>query len=107
MATKTLGTSATTSLTAVLFSYAPATLSDADLATVCQAIRSQDNVAHPRAQQIGVGGFSREGILYLPDNRGSIIVRPGDYIAVDTNSSSGWPIVIPANAITNGPWTHS
>lgn len=107
MATRTLGTTAQTSLTAINFSPSPATLSDADLATIVQAILSDTNTAHPIAQQIGAGGFSRQGVLILPDNRGAIIVKPGDFVGVDTSAGVGWPILVSANAIANGAWTHT
>ncbi len=42
-------------------------------------------------------------LLYVP-NRGVLQVFAGDYIGVD---STGWPILISANAMLNGPWTHS
>lgn len=42
-------------------------------------------------------------LLYIP-NRGVLQVFLGDYIATD---STGWPILISANAMANGPWSHS
>lgn len=103
MATKTLGTSATTTLVAVSFSHAPATLSDADLATINQDILDDLNVAHPQAQLIGTGGFVRAGLLYVP-NRGVLKVFDGDYVGVDPN---GWPILVSKNSIAGSGWTHT
>ena len=102
MATRTLGTNATTSLTAVL--YLPgynSGIAAADMATINNAIKSQLNVANPQA---GGSYFTSEGVLYLPDQQGMIRVNPGDFVGVD---SSGWPIVVSKNAIANGPWTHT
>lgn len=76
----------------------------ADLATVNQAILT-DDAAHAVAHLRAMGGFVREGVLYLPNNRGSIVLRPGDVIGVDTTSLVGWPIVVSANAIAAGAWT--
>lgn len=107
MATVTLGTTADNSLTAVAFSGSSQVLSDADLAAIAQAILSDTNIARPMAMSIGAGGFTRDGLLYLPDNRGVVVVRPGDYVAVDTTADVGWPILVSANAIANGAWVHS
>lgn len=105
MATRTLGTNAANTLTAVAFSPAPATLSDADLATINAAILDDQNVAQPQASLIGTGGFVRQGLLYVP-NRGFLKVLPGDYVGID---ASGWPILVSAFAIAYGStsWAHS
>jgi hypothetical protein len=97
MATRTLGTNATTSLNpalAFLASDAPA-----DIASVANGIKDDINVAHP----IWPGAFSLAGLLYIP-NRGVLKVLPGDWVGVD---STGWPILVSKNAIATGPWTHS
>jgi len=101
LSTKTLGTNATTTLTAVSFSAAPATLSDADFATIRNAIKYdgvEGNAVYP-------GAFSRAGLLYVP-RRGILKILPGDYIGID---STGWPILVSANSIADGStsWTHS
>lgn len=96
MATRTLGTNATTSLTAVSFLTS---LLDADVATIQQAIKDDVNVAHPTWP----GAFSKAGLLYVP-NRGYLQVLPGDYVGVD---SQGWPILVSSNSIANAAWTHS
>lgn len=97
MATVTLGTTLTTSLSALAWSPAD---SDADVATIGQAIKDDINPSHP----IWPGAFTKaEGRLYVP-NRGFLLLMPGDYVAVD---STGWPILVSKNAIAAGPWTHS
>lgn len=103
MATLTLGTNAATSLVALKFLPGwNSGMAAADVATFNNDILSQLNVAHPKA---GGAYFSPEGVLYLPDQMGMIKLNPGDYVGVD--ATSGWPIVVSANAIANGPWTHS
>lgn len=99
MATKTLGTNATTTLTAVQFlpGYNSG-LSAADIAAICNAIKDDLNITHPL-----VPGAFNAAQLFVP-NRGPLIVLPGDWIGVD---SQGWPIVVSKNSIANGPWTHS
>lgn len=88
MATKTAGTLATTTLTA-LQSYA----SDAaaDVATIAQAIKDDINVAHPTWP----GAYVLNGFLYVP-NRGVLKVLPGDWVGVDPQ---GWPILISSNSL--------
>lgn len=96
MALLTLGTNATTSLSAFNFNRNPAHL--ADVATFNANVLDDLNVAHP----IWPGAF-RNGILQVP-NRGWLQILPGDFIAYD---STGWPILVSKNAIANGPWTHT
>ena len=102
MATLTLGTDATNTLTAVNFTK---TLLPADVATINRGIR---------ADKIGVAGshpiisgdsFSVQGLLYVP-NRGLLQILPGDYIGIDAD---GWPILVSASSIGFGSssWTHS
>ena len=98
MATRTLGSNATTSLVAVPFSYS---LSQADVASIAQLIRDDINVTHP----VLPTNFVRDGLLYLPGGRGVIKLLPGDWPAVD--AATGWPIVLSARAIAAGPWTHT
>lgn len=97
MALLTLGTNATTSLSAQLYSAAMAV---ADIATINNGILNDKNVAHPRWP----GAFSQAGQLFIP-NRGVLQVLPGDYVAYDT--TTGWPILLSAYAIASGPYTHS
>lgn len=101
MATKTLGTNANNSLTAVkLIRGWNSGLSAADVAAINIAIVG-DGKTNPGSYG---GQFTESGLLFLPRDRGVIQVFNGDWVAVD---STGWPIVVSANAVTNGPWTHS
>lgn len=98
MATKTLGTSATTSLTALSYLAGIGSLAPADVALI-DAIKDDINPAHPLIP----ASFVQSGQLYVP-NRGWLQVLPGDYVAID---SQGWPILVSANSIANAAWTHS
>ena len=99
MATKTLGTNATTSLTAVNFQGGG--LLPADIATITNGILNDLVNGNP----VFPGAFSSQGLLYVP-NRGVLIVKPGDFVGTD---ASGWPILVSANAIAYGStsWTHT
>ena len=99
MATLTLGTNATTSLTALLFKPGANSMTAADVATIANAIKTDDAV-----QGYLNGAWSQTGLVYLPGGRGVIQMKPGDYIGVD---NKGWPIVVSAYSIANGAWTHS
>lgn len=101
MATSTLGTNATTSLTSLKFlpGYGSG-MAPADIATINNAIKNP-LIANYFTQG---GQFSAGGQLFIPGDRGVITLLPGDYVGVD---STGWPIVVSANAIANGPWTHT
>lgn len=102
MATLTLGTNATTSLTALLMGNgvgAGGKMNAADLATLDQLIKDDQGNAHA----IWPGAIEN-GMLYVP-NRGQLLILPGDYIGVD--STTGWPILLSARAIASGPWSHS
>lgn len=100
MATLTLGTNATTSLTSLLWS---ASMSAADFATLQQAIKYDGG---PQIGQTFPGALVKgnAGQLFIP-RRGVLQVFPGDYVGVD--STTGWPILVSAEAIASGPWTHS
>lgn len=113
MATLTLGTNATSTLTAIEFLYG---MNNTDFAVIKAAILNDGSQAGgganaaPSAKPIFPGAFSSTGKLYVP-NRGVLTVLPGDYVAVDAN---GWPILLSANAIAGGSspsaatsWTHS
>jgi len=99
MSTRTLGTNATTSLTSILWANGGAGILPADLATVAQGIKNDAVNGLP----IYPGAFSANGLLIIP-NRGVLQVLPGDFVGVD---SQGWPILVSANSIANGPWTHT
>lgn len=98
MATKTLGTNATNTLTALAF--APGAMAAADIATIAQAIKRQGAAggAVPEA-------FSNNGLVTLPNNKGIIRLDPGDWVGVDP--ATGWPLVVSAYAIANGAFTHN
>ena len=108
MATRTLGTKLTTSLTAISFGEA---VSDADFATIMQAILDDYYMGGgiaptpPASPRIMPGAFSRSGVLIVP-NRGVLRAMPGDYIGVD---ATGWPILLGSNAISSAStsWSHS
>lgn len=104
MATKTLGTAANNTLVAVAFSLDPAVLNSADLATINQHILDDQASAHPVAHYSGIGGFVREGLLFVP-NRGTLKILPGDYVAYDP--ATGWPILVSSLAAAGASWVHS
>src|ERR1017187_455214 len=94
MATKTLGTLATSTLTAVQqqpdYNATPA-ISDADFAAINNSIFDDErNPQQLLNQAIVNGSWARKGLLVIP-NRGVLKVRAGDWVAVDPN---GWPILI-------------
>lgn len=100
MAIRTFGTNATTSLSALLFTPGYGSgLAPADVATAAGAIKDDVNVTHPTVPF----AFSPEGRILIP-NRGTLILRPGDFVVWD---STGWPLVFSANAVANGPYTHT
>lgn len=101
MATKTLGTTANNSLTAITFA---ASVTDADFATIMLGIKD-DKVKAAGSHPIYPNAFARGGLLTIP-NRGIIQVLPGDYVAIDNN---GWPILVSGDTIAYGStlWVHS
>lgn len=102
MATVTLGTNATTSLTALKFLPGfNSGMAAADIASINNLIKSQINLTNPLA---GGSYFTAEGVLYYPDQRGFVKLMPGDYVGVDSN---GLPVWVSADSIANGPWTHT
>jgi hypothetical protein len=113
MATATLGTTANNSLTALAFpgSYTrqdgtvfSVTALDADIATINQLIKDDQNINLP-APGAGQWGWSRAGQLYVP-NRGWLKLLPGDFVGVDTQT--GWPILVSARAAAANPsWVHT
>ena len=96
MAISTFGTTAATSLSALLTSGAMAA---ADIAAIATAIKDDLNVTHPVIN----AAFSSHNLLYVP-NRGILKILPGDFVAVD---NQGWPILVSANSIANSTWVHS
>ncbi len=101
MATKTFGTAATTSLTAVPFS---SSILPADFATIAQGIKD-DKINAAGSHPILPDAFSRSGLLFVP-NRGVLKVLAGDYVAIDNN---GWPILVSADSVAyvSSLWRHS
>ena len=99
MATKTLGTAATTTLVALPFSRG-LDMADADIATIAENILNDQNNIHP----IWPGAWARTGLLYVP-NRGVLQALPGDYVAYDP--ATGWPILLSKNAAGGASWVHS
>src|SRR5262245_47040674 len=97
MATVTLGTSATNSLTAVAWR---SDMAYADVATIANGIKDGDIVTRPRAKN----AFTRNGQLWVP-NRGYLILQPGDYVAFDP--TTGFPILLSSQAAAGASWTHS
>jgi hypothetical protein len=96
MATVTLGTNATTSLVALINS---GSMNVADLATIANSIKNDLVNGNP----IWPGAYSQTDLLYIP-NRGVLQVLSGDYVGVDNR---GWPILVSANSIATGAWTHT
>jgi hypothetical protein len=105
MATATLGTAATSTLTALPFVYG---LVPADFATIAAAIKRD---THNGSVTTGLTGpqpplglpFSRAGVLIIPE-RGTLKLFPGDYVAVD---GTGWPILLSARAAASASWVHA
>ena len=112
MATSTFGTTLTTSLTAIIAQSAPVSFpanavmgspiftNVADFATINVGIKDDINPTHPIYGP--TNGLDRDGRLYIP-NRGFLMVRPGDYVAIDAN---GWPILVSGYSVATGGWTH-
>ena len=98
MATVTLGTNATNTLTALAWQPTDA---PADFASIRALIKDDLNPAHP----IWPGAFTTSGLLYVP-NRGVLKILPGDYVGVD---AYGFPILVSYKSIADGStsWTHS
>lgn len=98
MSTITLGTSATTSLTAI--AWQPGGLSAADLATIRNSIKNDQIAGNPV-----FAGALMGGQLFIP-NRGVLSLLPGDYIGVD---AYGWPVLVAKNAIaySSTSWVHT
>lgn len=111
MATKTAGTLATTTLTAVQWSPDPNALSNADLATIADGIyRDCGQKAHGGFGGPGLsdsagnapsvvfpGAFTRGGLLWIPlRGRQPIEVMPGDWVA---NDGFGNVFLIPQRAM--------
>jgi hypothetical protein len=96
MATSTAGTNTTTRLPFAL-QFQSGGLSRADIASIAEHIKDDLNVTHPI-----IPSAFEAGKLFIP-NRGFLLLRPGDWIAVGT---TGWPVLVESAAMT-ADWTHS
>jgi len=116
MATRTCGTNANNTLTAMPFPDLTSATPAADFAAIAQAILDDrpglytgaalpTGTGFPAVQ----GAWMQNGMLVVP-NRGVLYAQPGDWVAVDAN---GWPILLSGKAmagVSGGPatsWTHS
>jgi len=100
MALITLGTNATTTLSALNWNPQAAA---ADLASIVEGIKTQP--ASGTFQTISAGAFDQTGRLHFPGRRGFVDLKPGDFVAFD---AVGWPIFVSGFSIANsGGWTHS
>jgi hypothetical protein len=102
MAIRTVGTVAATTLQGLLFNTDDLAtgLSQtgvALMAAITAAIKNDLSTGPVQGES-----FSRNGMLYVP-NRGVLRARPGDVVAVDTQT--GWPILISAAAFAGGAWS--
>lgn len=106
MATSTLGTNANNSIPLAI-KWTPGVsapggnggVAAADYAALNAAILNDKNGVRPQIPF----SLDSSGLLYVP-NRGSLQVLPGDWIGVD---SRGWPILLSADTIASGLWTHN
>lgn len=99
MALLTLGTAATTTLSAVKWN---SVMSVADLAALNALIKYIDgNSAAPTYKPIP---SISQGVLYIP-SRGQLKLFEGDYIGVDPNT--GQPIVLSAATAAAASWVHT
>lgn len=97
MATRTLGTAATNTLTAL--TYSPV-MNTTDLATIRAGIKNDQINGSP----IFPGAFTQAGLLFIP-NRGQLRLIPGDVVAF--NAATGWPIVLSAAAAASANWVYT
>lgn len=97
MATKTLGTAATTTLVAMPFGSDPTI---ADISAIQLHILNDLINGNP----VYPGAWANTGLLYVP-NRGVLQARPGDFVAYDP--ATGWPILLSAGAAGGASWVHS
>jgi hypothetical protein len=75
-------------------------MAPSDLALLTLAIKNDMINGAP----VYPGAFAANGLLYIP-NRGVLKCFPGDYVAV--GSTSGWPILLSANAASSADFIHS
>ena len=96
MATKTMGTNAQTTLTAMPFGT---DVTQADIAKIQLGILNDLINGNP----VYPGAWANTGLLYVP-NRGLLQAIPGDYVAYD---GTGWPILISKKAAASSSWVHT
>jgi len=99
MATKTLGTAATTTLHAVSWSPDANLLLPADMATINALVKNDQT-----SQLVVQPSFGYNGLLYVP-NRGVLQILPGDWIGVDT--ATGFVVLVSKAAAAGAGWVHS
>lgn len=103
-----MGTAATTTLTAMKFAYTNTGTFTADMATLEALIKDDQTPGSglpsptwgSRVGAIAAG----QSQLFIP-NRGVLMVLPGDFIAVDTQT--GFPILVSAAAAAAAGWVHN
>ena len=121
MATRTMGTAGTTTLTALPFPNMPSAAVATDFAAIAALILDDAPYLWPvgnagtanaqNATQIAAAhnrmptAYARNGLLYVP-NRGVLQVMPGDWVGVD---GFGWPILVSGRSIqtSTASWAHS
>jgi len=103
MALKTFGSNATNSLRAVQFHPSADVMTGSDLALFNALIQPNYGGAHPNSGKLGTYA-SRDGQFFVP-GRGWVKLFMNDWLVVDT--TTGYPFVLSANAVTSGPYTHS
>lgn len=96
MATRTLGTAATTTLVAMPFGT---DVTPADIAKIAANILNDQVNTNP----IWPGAWANTGLLFVP-NRGVLQLLPGDYVAYD---STGWPIMLSKKSAASASWVHT
>lgn len=97
MATRTLGTAATNTLTALTYISG---MNATDLATMRAGIKNDQINGSP----IFPGAFTQDGLLHVP-NRGVLRLVPGDVVAF--NAATGWPIMLSAAAAASANWVYT
>lgn len=103
MATSTLGTNANNSIPNAL-KFLPgygSGMATADIATIAGNIKDDLGNLH----SVVPGAFTDNGLLFIPNRTiAPIKILPGDWVGV---TSRGWPILLSADEIANGLWTHN
>jgi hypothetical protein len=99
--TITVGTAATNTLIGAAWH---SNMAQSDVRAIMNHILDDLNVHHPQAQIGGQGGFTREGLLYVP-NRGPLQLYDGDVVAYDP--ATGGVILITKRAAAGASWVHS